>query len=400
MHDGERKELSFSTRAVHPVEPESTDGVRPHAPPIYQTSTFLFDNVEQGARRFAGEEEGYIYSRLGNPTTRILEMTGADLENAEDGAAFASGMGAISAVLLQLLSAGDHLVAGRTLYGCTYSLMQGILPRMGVQVTFVDATDITAVKEAVRPETRVLYAETPANPSMDLVDLEAFAALGRETGATTVVDNTFMSPYLQRPLDWGIDVSVHSATKYIGGHGDVVAGLAFSSADLVAEVKEEALKDIGAILGPFDAWLLIRGLKTLPLRMEKHSTNAQTIAEWLQEHPRVSRVRYPGLPSHPQHQLARRQNPRGLYGGMLSLEMEGGFEAGRQLLDRVRLCTLAVSLGATDTLIEHPASMTHSTIDEKDQRAVGISPGLVRMSVGVEDCDDLLSDLEQAMRGL
>ncbi len=400
MNDSDRKNLGFSTRAIHPVRREEDDGIRPHTPPIYQTSTFLFEDVDQGARRFAGDESGYIYSRLGNPTIRILEETAADLENAGDGAAFASGMGAISAVLMQVLSSGDHLVASRTLYGCTYSLMQGILPRMGVEVTFVDATDLSAIESALRPNTRALYAETPANPSMDLVDLEGFAALGEEAGVLTIVDNTFMSPYLQRPLDWGIDIVVHSATKYIGGHGDVVAGLVASDAEFIASLKGEAMKDIGAIIGPFDAWLLIRGLKTLQLRMQRHSENAQCIAEWLEEHPRVRKVNYPGLPSHPQHDLARKQNPRGLFGGMISFEMCGGYEAGRDLLNGVRLCTLAVSLGATDTLIEHPASMTHSTIDEEDQLKVGITPGLVRLSVGVEDCEDLIRDLERAMEKL
>jgi len=385
----------FDTRAIHAGESPGPDPGS-HVVPIYQTSTFIFDDAEQGARRFAGEESGYIYTRLGNPTVRALEEKMADLENAEDAVAFGSGMGAISAAFLQMLSAGDHVVSIRTIYGCTYALLTGMLKRFGIEVTFVDGRDIDAIRDAVRPNTRMLYGETPANPNMALVDLEAFAALGKETGIPTVIDNTFMSPALQRPIDWGVDVVVHSATKYLGGHGDVIGGILVGSSDFVGQIKDDVLKDVGAVLGPFDAWLLIRGLKTLPLRMSRHNENAQRVAEFLQAHPAVSSVHYPGLPSHPQHALATRQNPMG-FGGMISFHLDGGITAGRRLLNAVNVCTLAVSLGACDTLIQHPASMTHSTLDQEQLIAAGIDPGLIRLSVGLEHVDDIIDDLRDAL---
>ncbi len=388
----------FETRAIHAGEMHMADPGS-HVVPIYQTSTFVFENTEQGARRFAGEEPGYIYTRLGNPTVRVLEQKMADLENAEDAVAFGSGMGAISAAFLQLLSAGDHVVSIKTIYGCTYALLTGMMRRMGIDVTFVDGTDIEAIRSAIRPETKVLYGETPANPNMAVLDLEAFAQLGRESGIPTIIDNTFMSPATQRPLDWGIDVVVHSATKYLGGHGDLIAGILVGSSDFVAEVKEDVLKDVGAVLGPFDAWLLIRGLKTLPLRIARHNENAMAVAEFLRDHPAVAEVHYPGLPSHPQYRLSQKQNHGG-FGGMISFELSGGIEAGRKLLDSVDLCTLAVSLGACDTLIQHPASMTHSTMDEDQLRASGIGPGLIRLSVGLEHRDDIISDLKSSLDAL
>ncbi len=387
----------FDTRAIHSGESPGPDPGS-HVVPIYQTSTFIFDNAAQGARRFAGEEPGYIYTRLGNPTVRALEEKMADLENGEDAVAFGSGMGAISAVFLQLLSAGDHVVSIKTIYGCTYSLLTGLLKRMGIEVTFVDGTDISQVRDAIKPNTRVLYGETPANPNMAVLDLEAFGRVGRERGITTVVDNTFMSPAVQRPLDWGVDVVVHSATKYLGGHGDVIGGIMVGSSEFVSQVKEDALKDVGAVLGPFDAWLLIRGLKTLPLRAERHNTNAQVVAEFLENHPAVSRVHYPGLASHPGHELSKRQSIGG-FGGMIAFELSGGLQAGRNLLDSVKLCTLAVSLGACDTLIQHPASMTHSSLDEAQLLAAGVHPGLIRLSVGLEHPDDIIYDLRTSMEG-
>lgn len=388
-------QFHFDTRAVHAGE-KAVDATGSHVPPIYQTSTFVFSDVDQGARRFAGEESGYIYTRLGNPTVRLFETMMADLEGGEDAAAFASGMGAISAVLLQLLSPGDHIVSLRTLYGCTYTLMTGLLKRMGIETTFVDGRDPENFRQAVRPETRLIYIETPANPNMALTDLKALGQMGRELGIPTVVDNTFMTPYLQRPLEHGIDLVVHSATKYLGGHGDVVAGVAVGSEAMIGAIKEEVQKDVGASLGPFDAWLLIRGIKTLPLRMMRHCESAFTIAKWLEQHPKVDWVAYPGLESHPQHALALRQHADG-FGGMISFELKGGFEAGKQLLNHVQLCTLAVSLGTVDTLIQHPASMTHSSLSEDEQRETGITPGLIRLSPGLEHAEDIILDLKQAL---
>ncbi|MFW5897282.1 MAG: trans-sulfuration enzyme family protein [Bacillota bacterium] len=388
----------FDTRAIHSGE-EGRHEYGAHVLPIYQTATFVFDDVDQGARRFRGEEPGYIYSRLANPTVRALEKKMADLENGEDALAFASGMGAISAALMQHLSAGDHMVSIRTIYGSTYTFMTRLLKRFGIRVSFADGADVEAIRAEIRPNTRLLYGETPANPVMSVLDLEAFASLGKEFGIPTIVDNTFMSPALQRPLEFGIDVVVESATKYLGGHGDVVGGIVVGSSQLIAQMRDYTLRDIGAVLGPFDAWLLIRGLKTLPLRTARHSHNAAAIADYLDRHPAVDVVHYPGLPSHPGHEIAARQNPNGC-GGMMSFELTGGIRAGRKLLNSVKLCTLAVSLGATDTLIQHPASMTHSNLNERELLAAGISPGLIRLSVGLEDAADIIEDLESSMKCL
>ncbi|MFO7941603.1 MAG: PLP-dependent aspartate aminotransferase family protein [Bacillota bacterium] len=388
----------FDTRAIHSGEEERSE-YGAHVLPIYQTSTFVFDDVDQGARRFRGEEPGYIYSRLANPTVRALEKKMADLENGEDALAFASGMGAISAALMQHLSAGDHVVSIRTIYGSTYTFMTGLLKRFGVEVSFADGSDLESIRKKIRPNTRLLYGETPANPVMSVLDLEGFASLGEEFGIPTIVDNTFMSPALQRPLEFGVDVVVHSATKYLGGHGDVVGGIVVGSSELIARMRDDTLRDIGAVLGPFDAWLLVRGLKTLPLRVARHSQNAAAVSDFLQSHSAVDVVHYPGLPSHPGHRTAAAQNPNG-FGGMMSFELTGGIRAGRELLNSVRLCTLAVSLGAPDTLIQHPASMTHSNLDERELLSAGINPGLIRLSVGLEDASDIIADLESSMRGL
>lgn len=392
------KEAGFSTRAVHAGQgPCPLTGAL--STPIYQTSTFVFQNVDQGAARFAGEEAGYIYTRLGNPTLAAFEEKIATLEGGEAGLAFSSGMAAISAVLFALTKQGDHIVSCDTIYGCTHAFLSSILSRYGIDTTFVDLSDPQRAAAAVQPNTRVIYLETPANPTMKLVDIEAMVKLARKIGAKVVVDNTFATPYLQRPLDLGADVVVHSATKYIGGHGDVIAGAAVGSKEFIDEVRVTTLKDIGGVLGPFEAWLLLRGLKTLALRMEKHSANAMEVAAFLEEHPAVERVYYPGLASHPQHRLAAKQMQGG-FGGMISFELKGGLEAGKQLMNTLELCSLAVSLGDTETLIQHPASMTHSPYPPEERLKAGITDGLVRMSVGIEDAVDIITDLKKGLDGL
>ena len=385
----------FATRAIHHAyDPAENQGAL--VPPLHLSATYAFPSVEYGAQCFSGEVKGYFYSRIANPTLDLLEQRIATLEGAEAGVAFGSGMGAISATLWTLLSAGDEIVADTTLYGCTYSLLQHGLSRFGVSVRYVDMTDPEQLRAALGPKTRVVYFETPANPNMRLVDIEAVAAIAHAAGALVVVDNTYCSPYLQRPITLGADVVVHSATKYLGGHGDLTAGLVASSAELAQRIRLVGLKDMtGAVMSPHDAHGVLRGLKTLHLRMERHCDNAQAIAEMLAAHPLVSVVHYPGLADSPQHALAQRQMDR--FGGMLAFELHGGIEAGRRFMNALRLVTRAVSLGDAETLAQHPASMTHSTYTPEERAAHGISEGLIRLSAGLEHIDDILVDLRQAL---
>lgn len=386
--------MRFNTKAIHAGQ-KHDPFTGAHVTPIYQTSTFVFENVDQGARRFAGEEAGYIYTRLGNPTVTELEEKMAALENGEAAIATASGMAAISTVLFTLLKQGDHIVANDTLYGCTHSFLSHVLPKYGIEVTFADLSELSNLERAIKHNTKVVYIETPANPTLKLVDLGGAAKIAHNVGAKVVVDNTFMTPYLQRPIEHGVDVVIHSATKYIGGHGDVIAGIIVGPKDLIAEMKVPYLKDIGGIISPFDAWLLLRGIKTLGLRMDRHCRNAQIVAEFLEGHPMIDKVYYPGLFSHPQHELAKKQMDA--FGGMISFELKGGIEAGKLLMNSVEMITLAVSLGCVDSLIQHPASMTHSPVPREERLRAGITDGLVRLSVGLEDVEDIIADLEQAL---
>ena len=367
-----------------------------HIQPIYQTSTFVFDHVDQGANRFAGEESGYIYSRLGNPTVTQLEEKMALLEGGEAATIYGSGMAAISAAVLAFVSQGDHIVAQQCIYGCTHSLLSHIIKKWGVSVTFVDdASDPENFRAAMQPNTKIIYIETPANPAMQLTDIEACARIAHDGGAQLVVDNTFMTPYLQRPLALGADLVLHSATKYLNGHGDVVAGVLVGNRQDMDLIRSTIQKDIGGVVSPHDAWLILRGVKTLALRMKEHEKNGVAVAAYLDRHPKVAVVHYPGLPTHPQHDLARRQADG--FGGMLSMELKGGYEAGKTLMNSIELFHLAVSLGTVDSLIQHPASMTHAGICREDRLAGGITDGLVRISMGVEDADDLIQALEQAL---
>ena len=388
------KKLGFATRAVHAGQnPDPQYGAL--STPIYQTSTFVFKDVAQGAARFAGDEEGYIYTRLGNPTITALEQKIAVLEGGEDAAAFGSGMAAVSAVIMALVDQGDHVVHSSALYGCTFAFLHELISRFGVTATGVDTADLEAVKKAIRPNTKVVYIESPTNPTMRITDIKEVADIAHAHGAKVVVDNTFMTPYLQRPLELGADVVIHSATKYINGHGDVVAGLAIADKETISAIEMTALKDIGGIMSPFNAWLILRGLKTLPVRMDRHNSNAMAIADFLEHHPGVAKVYYPGLESFDQHELAKKQMSG--FGGIMSFELKGGFEAGVRLMNGVKLCHLAVSLGDVDTLIQHPASMTHSVVPEEERLAANITPGLVRLAVGLEDVEDIIADLKQAL---
>ncbi len=387
-------EQDFETRVVHADEGYLNEEGALRTP-IYQSSTFVFEDVDQGAARFAGEEDGYIYTRLGNPTQADLEKQMANLEGGEAAIATASGMAATSGALLQLLSAGDHMIASDTLYGCTHSLFEEMLPRWNVEVSFVDMTELDNVRREMQDNTRVIFAETPANPTLALADIEKLSELTAERSTKLVIDNTFMTPYLQRPLELGADIVIHSATKYISGHGDTIAGLIVGPEETLAEMREQTIKDIGGIIAPLNAFLLLRGLKTLCVRMDRICKNARKGAEFLQSHPRVDEVYYPGFASHPQHELARRQMDD--FGGMITFELEGGFQAGKDLMNAVKLSVLAVSLGDVDTLIQHPASMTHAVVPEEERIKAGITDSLVRISAGIESAEDIIADLEQAL---
>jgi methionine-gamma-lyase len=394
----EGKEYGFATLCIHGKKHlDKHDPGRPIravSTPIFQSSTFAFTSADQGAAVFAGEDDGYVYTRLGNPTQTALETEMAYLEKAEAALALSSGMAAATTAVLTCCQAGDHIVSGDTLYG-THQLFTQTLPRLGIRVTEVDARDPQNVAAAITRRTRLIYIETPANPTLVLTDIAAVCEIARRKKIPVLVDNTFCTPYFQNPLALGADIVLHSATKYIGGHGDTVAGILAGSSEWILRARMEILRDTGGCISPFNAWLLLRGLKTLPVRMDRHQQNALEVAQFLSYHPKVTQVIYPGLKIHPQHDLARRQQ-RG-FGGMISFLIQGGREAGKIVMDSVELCTLAVSLGDVDTLIEHPASMTHSTYAMNELQAVGIDPAMIRLSVGLEDIDDIIADLRQAM---
>jgi len=387
--------MDFSTRAIHAGYTKNEYGAL--ATPIYQTSTFIFDTAEQGGNRFAGEEPGYVYTRISNPTNTQVEEKLANLENAEAAVTAGSGIGAITSAIWSFTSQGDHIIASKTLYGCTYAFLSHGISRYGVEVTFVDTSDPENVRKAMRNNTCIVYLETPANPNMNLSDIEAISKIAHENeNCKVIVDNTYCTPYLQRPLDYGADLVVHSATKYLNGHGDVIAGFVVGSQELIDEIRLVGIKDMtGSVLSPMDAYFIIRGMKTLNLRMDRHCSSAQKVAEFLEAHPLIENIRYPGLKSFPQYELAKRQ--MSLPGAMIAFEIKGGLEVGKKLMNTVELCTLAVSLGDAETLIQHPASMTHSPHTEEERAECGISEGLVRLSVGLECPDDIIADLKSAL---
>ena len=385
----------FSSRAIHHgYDPAENQGAL--TPPMHLASTFAFESAEQGGAIFAGEEPGYFYSRIGNPTVDLLEQRLAVLEGAEAGVAAASGMGAITAVMWSLLEAGDEIVTDKTLYGCTFAFFRHGLAKFGVKVTHVDLTDPEALEAAMHGGVKVVYFETPANPNMRLVDIAAISEVAHRHDAQVVVDNTYATPALTRPIELGADIVVHSATKYLGGHGDLVGGLVAGSAETMQKVRLEGLKDMtGAVMSPFTATLIMRGLKTLALRMERHSKTAMEVARWLEAQPQVAAVHYPGLESFGQHALANRQ--MALPGGMIAFDLAGGYDQGIRFMNRLEMVIRAVSLGDAETLIQHPASMTHSTYTPEERAEHGIGEGLLRLSVGLEEAEDIFADLEQAL---
>lgn len=390
-----KENSGFGTKAIHGGRMKDTQ-YGALTMPIYQTSTFEFDCCEQGGRRFAGEEKGYIYTRLGNPSISAVENKVALLEGGEACAAASSGMGAVSACLWSIAGAGKHILADETLYGCTFALLNHGMTRYGVEVTFVDTSDLEQVKANLKENTVCVYLETPANPNLKISDIQAVAELAHayNPAIQVVCDNTFASPYLQRPLELGADVVVHSATKYLNGHGDVIAGFVVGTEAFINEVKMFGLKDMtGATLGPFEAFLIMRGLKTMEIRMERHCANAKRVAEYLVKQEKVERVYYPGLETHPGYEIAKKQMQD--FGAMISFEVKGGKEGGMKFVNSLSMIPIAVSLGDAETLVQHPASMTHSVYTEEELKAAGISAGLIRLSVGLENAEDIIADLEQ-----
>ncbi|MBK5444759.1 MULTISPECIES: methionine gamma-lyase [unclassified Peribacillus] len=362
--------------------------------PLFQTSTFTFETAEQGERRFAGLEDGYIYSRLGNPTVQVLEDKIAALEGGEAGLAFSSGMAAVSAVLFALTKTDDHILCSQGLYGCTFGLLQLMKSKYRINHDFCDMDTEEQLRKMIRPETACIYVETPINPTMKMIDLQMVMKVAKECNVPVVVDNTFSTPYLQKPLDYGCDVVLHSATKYLCGHGDVVAGLVVGKKEFINQVAVTTQKDIGGIISPFDAWLLLRGLKTLPVRMDRHSSNAWEIFRELKQHPQVKNVYYPRDTSSPGHYIMEKQMKHG--GGLISFELQGTKQDAQKFLNNLRLIKIAVSLGDAETLIQHPATMTHSAVPEESRHQMGISDQLIRLSVGLEAWQDIWHDLQQA----
>jgi methionine-gamma-lyase len=383
----------FNTTLIHGGKVDDAYGSA--ITPIYQTSTFSFESAQHGADLFAKKAKGYIYTRIGNPTIAALEDCVAELEGGVGGIATSSGMGAVTVVCFALLSQGDHVLSTESVYGPSRILMERLMARYGVTSTFVDTSDLEAVRRAIRPETKLIYLESPSNPLMQITDIAAVAELAHAHGAQVAVDSTFASPYLQQPLALGADVVLHSITKFINGHADVVGGILVSKTPELDRRLRDTMILLGCNMDPHQAFLVHRGLKTLSLRMAHAQQSAQHIAQWLEARPEIAWVRYIGLPSHPQHELATRQMSG--TGAMISFEMKGGLEAGCRLMDRVKLALLAVSLGGVETLIEHPASMTHAGIPRAEREQIGISDGLVRLSVGIENVEDILQDLEQAL---
>lgn len=407
MIKSKNREKSLETTAVHAGRGKK-DQYGSHATPIYQTSTFVFDNVDSGAKAFAHEEGGasHIYSRLGNPTVEELERAICELEtygmadkDLYSGMAFGSGMAAITTGIISLAK-GKHIIAQTALYGCTSQFLREEAGSMGMSVSFVETSDLFLLEMELKkhPETKLIYLESIANPTMQISDIESVSKLAKKYNAYVMVDNTFATPYHIQPLSLGADVAVHSTTKYMGGHGTIIGGAMVAKNELFDENETWVYrKNLGGIAGPMDAWLTTNGIKTLPLRMAKHAENALKVARFLEDHPKVDKIYYPGLRSHPQHDLAVSIMKNG-FGGMITFELKGGYETGVTLMNNVELCTLAVSLGSVDTLIQHPASMTHSVVDKESREAAGITEGMVRLSVGIEGADDIIADLEQAMQ--
>lgn len=385
--------MGFDSQLIHAGELHDAFGSA--VTPIYQTSTFAFKNAQHGADLFAGREKGFIYSRIGNPTIEVLENKLAALENGFGGIACASGMGAVSTVYLALLKQGDHMISSSAVYGPSRVIMETFFANFGVESSFVDSSDITLIEQAIKPNTKVLYIETPANPTISIADLEAVVKLAKKHNLITVVDNTFCSPVLQKPLDFGIDIVLHSLTKYLNGHADIVGGAVIAKCKEHYQILRKVMVQFGFNMDPHQAYMVIRGVKTLSLRVLKAQENAIKVAEFLEAHPKVTNLKYPGLKSHPQYELAKKQMKGP--GSMISFELKGGYEAGVKMMNSVKMIMLAVSLGGVESLIQHPASMTHAAVAPEAKKAAFITDGLVRLSIGIEDLDDILDDLRLAL---
>jgi cystathionine beta-lyase/cystathionine gamma-synthase len=377
--------MGFSTKAIHAgQEPDPTTGAI--MTPVYLTSTYVQEEL--------GKHKGYEYTRVSNPTRTALEANVAALEGGAYGFAFASGMAAITGIF-HLLKNGDHVIVSRNVYGGTYRVAMQVLNSYGLKFEFVDTKDAKQIERSLTPDTKMLFIETPTNPTMEITDLRAVATIARKNNLLSVVDNTFATPYFQQPLRFGIDIVVHSATKYLNGHSDMLGGVIVTNRDDIRDRLRFIQKSVGGVMSPFDAWLCLRGIKTLAVRMERHAANAMEVARFLAAHPAVTLVNYPGLPTHPQHPLAKKQMSG--FSGMISFDV-GSLAKAKRVLKRVKLCALAESLGGVETLISHPATMTHASIPREERIKNGITDGLIRLSVGIEDADDIIEDLKQALR--
>jgi methionine-gamma-lyase len=389
----EHKNLKFNSKLIHAGEIEDQFGSA--TVPIYQTSTFKFRDADHGARLFNGEEEGYIYTRIGNPTIRAFEQNIASLENGFDGIAVSSGMAAVTNVYFTFLGAGSHMISTASVYGPSRGVVEQDFSRFGVEYTYLHTSDLEAIKKAIRPNTKLIYLETPSNPTMEVSDIQAISEIAHEHGIIVAVDNTFATPYLQKPLDLGADVVLHSITKFINGHADIVGGVVVAKDPEIYKKLRHSMAYIGTNMDPHQAFMVLRGVKTLALRVERAQENAIKVAEYLKNHPKISWINYPGLETHPQYDLIKKQMKGP--GSMISFGVKGGLEAGKKLMDNVKMILLAVSLGGVESLIQHPASMTHSAVSKEDKLAAGITDDLVRFSVGIEDIDDIIADLDQAL---
>ncbi|MCD4794433.1 MAG: aminotransferase class I/II-fold pyridoxal phosphate-dependent enzyme [Bacteroidales bacterium] len=387
------KNKGFNTKLIHAGAYEDVYGSA--VTPIYQTSTFSFKNAQHGADCFAGKSDGYIYTRIGNPTINAFEKAMAELENGFGGVATSSGMAAVSSVYMALLGAGKHIICSSSVYGPSRSVLERDFSRFGVEMTFIDTSDLSQIENAIQDNTSVLYIETPANPTMVITDLKKASEIAHKKGITVVVDNTFSSPYLQNPLDLGCDVVLHSVTKFINGHADIVGGVIIAKEEEMYKKIRGSMVYLGGNMDPHQAFLTHRGLKTLSIRMDKAEQSAMLVAEYLEKHPKIEWIKYPGLKSHPQHELAKKQMKG--FSSIISFGLKGGLKAGTVLMDNVHLAILAVSLGGVESLIQHPASMTHASMSKESREAAGITDGLVRYSVGIENVEDIIEDLEQAL---
>jgi len=392
----DNKNLNMETKCVHSGIGEYEHG--PVIPPIYQTSTFKFESADHGGALFAGKQNGYIYTRMLNPTIEAMENAVAELEGGYRSLGCASGMAAINTMFTALLKSGDHVICSKSVYGPTNTLLATVLSKFDIETTFVNSSDTGKVEGSIKPNTKIIYIETPGNPTLEVTDLETVADIAHRHNALVVVDNTFMSPVLQQPFKFGVDIVVHSMTKFLNGHADVVAGIIVVKDQETYAHFRKVLNQLGGVIDPFNSFLVHRGLKTLAIRMNKHSENSMQIAEFLEKNDKVDWVRYPGLKSFPNYELAEKQH--NAPGGMISFELKGGIEAGKKVMNTVKLCQLAVSLGGVETLIQHPASMTHLTMGKEARESAGITDGLVRLSVGIEHVDDIIEDLRISLESI